>query len=146
MLQLLCGLIVAVAFLVLQVWCQPYHMPSNNFLAMAGNVSIVLKFISSVGVQVNSLYGGTVDEQFLTVALFLAAFTVFAIALLQLLLAVRSQRLATADGASIFSRVAAAFNAVAASFSRSRTAAAAVPAATEPLVEENRRSAAINTA
>ena len=45
--QLLCGLLVAVAFLTLQIWCTPYRTASNNFLAMAINLSLVLEFVSS---------------------------------------------------------------------------------------------------
>ena len=50
--QLLCGLLVAIAFLVLQIWIAPYRTASNNLLAMLINISLVLDLVSSIGVQV----------------------------------------------------------------------------------------------
>ena len=88
--QLLCGQLVAVIFLVLQLWCAPYRTASNNFLAMAINVSLVLNFVSSIGVQVAAKYGiEAVDPMLLSIALYTAAFAVFPITLLTLLLAIR---------------------------------------------------------
>ena len=88
--QLLCAQLVAVIFLVLQLWCAPYRTASNNFLAMAINVSLVLNFVSSIGVQVAAKYGiEAVDPMLLSIALYTAAFAVFPITLLTLLLAIR---------------------------------------------------------
>ena len=88
--QLLCGQLVAVIFLVLQLWCAPYRTASNNFLAMAINVSLVLNFVSSIGVQVAAKYGiAAVDPMLLSIALYTAAFAVFPITLFTLLLAIR---------------------------------------------------------
>ena len=88
--QLLCGQLVAVIFLVLQLWCAPYRTASNNFLAMAINVSLVLNFVSSIGVQVAAKYGiEAVDPMLLSIALYTAAFAVFPITLFTLLLAIR---------------------------------------------------------
>jgi len=117
MLQLLCGLLVANSFLVLQIWCAPYRTASNNFLAMAVDASLVLEFISSAGVQINSLYGGNLNEEALSVALYVAAFTVFMITALSFLLSLRRQQ----------------------------QTANATPAAEELLSDES-REAAINTA
>ena len=78
-------------FLVLQLWCAPYRTPSNNFLAMAVNMSIVLNFISSIGVHPSTSFDADISELMLTVALFIAAFTVFGITLCSLLTAVRNQ-------------------------------------------------------
>lgn len=83
--QLLCGLLVAITFLTLQLWCTPYRTASNNFLAMAIDISLVLDFISSIGVQINAKYRGDVDGMMLSVALYMAAFAVFPITLLSLL-------------------------------------------------------------
>ena len=88
--QLLCGQLIAVIFLVLQLWCAPYRTASNNFLAMAINVSLVLNFVSSIGVQVAAKYGiAAVDPVLLSIALYTAAFAVFPITLFTLLLAIR---------------------------------------------------------
>ena len=88
--QLLCGQLIAVIFLVLQLWCAPYRTASNNFLAMAINVSLVLNFVSSIGVQVAAKYGiEAVDPVLLSIALYTAAFAVFPITLFTLLLAIR---------------------------------------------------------
>jgi len=76
--------------LVLQLWCAPYRTASNNFLAMAINVSLVLNFVSSIGVQVAAKYGiEAVDPMLLSIALYTAAFAVFPITLFTLLLAIR---------------------------------------------------------
>ena len=88
--QLLCGQLIAVIFLVLQLWCAPYRTASNNFLAMAINFSLVLNFVSSIGVQVAAKYGiAAVDPVLLSIALYTAAFAVFPITLFTLLLAIR---------------------------------------------------------
>jgi hypothetical protein len=89
--QLLCGLLVAFAFAILQVWCAPYRTASNNFLAMAIDVSLVLDFISSIGVQANAKYNGDIDGTLLSIALYAAAFVVFPITFLSLLLALDPQ-------------------------------------------------------
>lgn len=89
--QLLCGLLVAFAFAILQVWCAPYRTASNNFLAMAIDVSLVLDFISSIGVQANAKYNGDIDGTLLSIALYAAAFVVFPITFLSLLLALDHQ-------------------------------------------------------
>ena len=89
--QLLCGLLVAIAFLVLQIWIAPYRTASNNFFAMLVNVSLVLDFVSSIGIQVNSEYGGDIKEWLLSVALWTSAFAVFPLTLLSLLSALRQR-------------------------------------------------------
>ena len=90
LIQLLCGLLVANMFLVLQLWCAPYRTASNNFLAMAINVSLVLNFVSSIGVREAAKYGiEAVDPILLSIALYTAAFAVFPITLFTLLLAIR---------------------------------------------------------
>jgi hypothetical protein len=77
-------------FLVLQLWCAPYRTASNNFLAMAINVSLVLNFVSSIGVREAAKYGiEAVDPILLSIALYTAAFAVFPITLFTLLLAIR---------------------------------------------------------
>mmetsp|Transcript_76621 Transcript_76621/g.151867 ORF Transcript_76621/g.151867 Transcript_76621/m.151867 type:complete len:1162 (-) Transcript_76621:155-3640(-) len=87
--QLLCGLLVAIAFLVLQIWTAPYRTASNNFLAMALGLSIVLHFVSSVGVQVNSLYGGDIAQWILSIVLWASAFAIFLLTFLTFLTALR---------------------------------------------------------
>ena len=88
--QLLCGLLVANIFSILQLWCAPYRTASNNFLAMTINFSLVLNFVSSIGVQVAAKYGiAAVDPILLSIALYTAAFAVFPITLFTLLLAIR---------------------------------------------------------
>ena len=78
--QLLCGLVVAVGFLVLQLWCAPYRRPGNNFVAMVGGAGLVLQFISSLGVQINAATGvAYVDNSLVTAGLFVSAFAVFII-------------------------------------------------------------------
>ena len=88
--QILCGLLTAIVFLVLQLYCAPYRTASNNFLAMAVNFSLVLNFVSSVGVQVMA-FGVPIDSTLLSVVLFAAALTVFPITLVSLLTALREQ-------------------------------------------------------
>jgi hypothetical protein len=57
---------------------------------MAINVSLVLNFVSSIGVQVAAKYGiAAVDPMLLSIALYTAAFAVFPITLFTLLLAIR---------------------------------------------------------
>jgi hypothetical protein len=57
---------------------------------MAINVSLVLNFVSSIGVQVAAKYGiEAVDPMLLSIALYTAAFAVFPITLFTLLLAIR---------------------------------------------------------
>ena len=57
---------------------------------MAINVSLVLNFVSSIGVQVAAKYGiAAVDPVLLSIALYTAAFAVFPITLFTLLLAIR---------------------------------------------------------
>jgi hypothetical protein len=130
MLQLLCGLLVAMSFLILQMWCAPYRTASNNFLAVAVDASLVLNFISSVGVQVNSLYDGHVDEMYLSIALYAAAFTVFIIVMLSFLLSLGRQ---PAGGAPSFGSAQA-------------VTAASTNTAAEELLGDESREAAINTA
>jgi hypothetical protein len=97
--QLLCGLVCAVTFLVLQIWAAPYRTASNNFLAMMVNFSIVLNFVSSLGVQVNANYvairsmGLPADmyAPLLSVVLYVSAFAVFPLTLVSLLLALRQR-------------------------------------------------------
>jgi hypothetical protein len=165
MLQLLCGLLTAVSFLILQIWCAPYRTASNNALAVATDVSLVLEFISSVGVQINSLYDSRLNEEFLSVALNVATFSVFTFTLLfflfKWLFPVQGNVAAdsgTAAGASTiaavpaFSRAAAAAStrasavaaAVFSSCSHGRTTISAAAPAAEELLAEASRDAAIN--
>ena len=59
---------------------------------MAINVSLVLNFVSSVGVQVDAKYGiAAINPELLSVALYIAAFAVFLITLLSLLFALRTR-------------------------------------------------------
>jgi hypothetical protein len=78
--QLLCGLVASFAFTVLQIWAAPYTLPSNNFVALVANAGIVLNFVSSLGVQVNSATGHNyVNNMLLEAGLFAAAFAVFVV-------------------------------------------------------------------
>ena len=60
----------------LLLFCTPYCTASNNFLAMAVNFSLVLNFVSSIGVQVQSNFGAPINSTLMTLVLFVAAFTV----------------------------------------------------------------------
>ena len=94
--QLMFGLITACSFLVLQIWCAPYMETSNNFLAMAACTGLVLAFVTSLGVQVNSKTDVEyVNHTLLLIGLYVAAFAVLAITLLSFL-ASRSLRIAHA--------------------------------------------------
>ena len=85
--QLLCGQLVAIAFLVLQLWCAPYRTASNNLFAMVVNVSLVLDFVSSLGVQMKAEYGDPINPTLLSIALYAASFAIFPITLFSLLVA-----------------------------------------------------------
>jgi len=98
--QLLCGQVVAIVFLVLQLWCAPYRTASNNFLAMAVNFSLVLNFVSSLGVQLNAMGHADVHPTLLLIVLIAATFTVFPLTLILLLAAFRQQQSA-AQGTSV---------------------------------------------
>ena len=91
LLQLLCGLLVAISFHTLQVWISPYRTASNNFLAMAINVSLVLNLVSSLGVQINAKSSNSINATLLSVALYTAAFAVYLVTLLSLLAALRQR-------------------------------------------------------
>ena len=101
--QLLCGLCVAFAFAVLQIWSAPYAKPSNNFMAMAASAGLVLNFVASLGVQVNEKFGGgLIDESMLTAALYVSALSMFVVALVAFLSA-RSLRIDLAEARRAFS-------------------------------------------
>ena len=89
--QLLCGLVASFAFTCLQIWVAPYRTVSNNFLATLINVSLFMDFVSSIGVKVNSEYGGDIQPLSLSVLLYTSAFAVFLLTLLSLLLALRQR-------------------------------------------------------
>ena len=84
--QLLCGLLVAFGFSILQVWFIPYRTASNNLVATVVNVSLVLNFVSSLAVQVNAQYGSNINPTLLSAMLYVAALVMFPIMLLSLLL------------------------------------------------------------
>ena len=85
LLQLLLGLLLAFAFATLHMWCAPHRQPSDNFLAAAINVLLVLNFVSAVGVQMRNKYNDPISPLFLSIALYTAAFAILPIALLPLL-------------------------------------------------------------
>jgi hypothetical protein len=87
--QLLCGLLVTFTFCCLQLWALPYRTKSNNFLAMVVNVSLVLNFVGTIGVQINSQYYGDIDSKLLQAALFTAALAVFPLPFFSLLAKMR---------------------------------------------------------
>ena len=90
--QLLCGLMAAISFLVLQIWCAPYELPSSNFLAVA-SAGLALQFVTSLGVQVNSQTGHDyVNGTLLSIGLYVAAFAVIVFTLISFL-ASRSLRI-----------------------------------------------------
>ena len=86
--QLLFGLVIAISFLVLQLWCAPYQQQSSNFIAMVASAGLTLQFVASMGVQINSKASGAdpvVDEMLLSLGLYVAAFAVFVVTLLNFL-------------------------------------------------------------
>lgn len=90
--QLLFGLLVAIAFLVLETWCAPYQNPGNNYVALIASTSLVLNFISSLGVQFNSVSGnGLVNASLLSAGLFIAAFAVFVVTTFTFISALRKK-------------------------------------------------------
>jgi len=84
--QMLCGLVVAFAFSILQIWFIPYRTASNNFVEMLVNVSLVLTFVSSLGVQINAQYDSNINPELLSAMLYVTALVMFPIMLLSLLL------------------------------------------------------------
>ena len=84
--QLLFGLMAAISFLVLQIWCAPYQQSSSNFLAMVASAGLALHFVTSLGVQFNSQTGGTyVKGVLLSIGLYVAASAVFVFTLMSFL-------------------------------------------------------------
>ena len=95
--QLLCGLLVAFTFCCLHIYFAPYRTASNNLLAMAINFSLVLAFVSSISVKVNSEYGGDINPFLLSLALWASAFAVFPLTLLLLSSALFQRRIIPAQ-------------------------------------------------
>jgi len=90
--QLLIGLLVAVAFCVLETWCAPYQKPGNNYIALMASMSLVLNFVSSLGVQFNSVSAeGLVNQTLVSFGLFGAAFVVFAVTAFTFCMALRER-------------------------------------------------------
>ena len=81
-----------IAFLVLETWCAPYQNPGNNYVALIASTSLVLNFISSLGVQFNSVSGtGLVNASLLSAGLFIAAFAVFVVTAFTFISALRKK-------------------------------------------------------
>ena len=74
---------------------------------MAVNFSLVLNFVSSIGVQVQSNFGAPINSTLMTLVLFVAAFTVFPITLFSLVAALRQQPFPSAEEALLSSTSAA---------------------------------------
>jgi hypothetical protein len=80
--QLFCGVIAAVSFLIVQLWCAPYVSASNNLVAMVAGTSLVLNLIASLGLQVNAkLSDGDQDADIalITAMLCISAFLVLTV-------------------------------------------------------------------
>ena len=55
LLQLYLGVVVALCILVLQLYAQPYRLPTDNFLSMVSAAALVLTLLGSLGVQMINL-------------------------------------------------------------------------------------------
>ena len=103
--QLLLGLLVAIVFLVLQLWWSPYRTPSNNFLAMGVSVSIVLNLVGSICVQEDAKYGSeAVNPILLSAPLCVATFAAFLLTLLFYFVGIRKAMKSRIDSTVSVSR------------------------------------------
>ena len=85
LIQIFCGVTVAVCYLALQIWISPFRMPGNNLLSLGTNLALVLNLLSSLGVQFNAKYNAdAIHPYLLTVILFLAGSAVLLATLLTL--------------------------------------------------------------
>ena len=57
--QILCGVMVAFFYLVLQIWTSPYCTRSDNLLALGAGLALVLNMQSSLGLQLNAVTSRT---------------------------------------------------------------------------------------
>ncbi len=87
--QLLCGTLAACTFAVLQMCFRPYRTEGNNAVATVASSSLVLAFLCSLGVQINSITDSSGDHNtfmfvntaLLEAGLFVATFAAFAVTL-----------------------------------------------------------------
>ena len=76
--QILCGVMVALFYLVLQIWTSPYCMRSDNLLALGAGLSLVLSLLSSLGLQLNAVTSQTFFSPIvLSIVLYAAGVAIF---------------------------------------------------------------------
>ena len=90
--QILCGVMVALFYLVLQIWMSPYRMRSDNLLALGAGLSLVLNLLSSFGLQLNALTSQAfISPIVLSIVLYAAGVATFGSTMVIFLVAVRKQ-------------------------------------------------------
>ena len=76
--QILCGVMVALFYMVLQIWTSPYCTRSDNLLALGAGLALVLNLLSSLGLQLNAVTEKTFFSPIvLSIILYVAGMSIF---------------------------------------------------------------------
>jgi len=93
LIQIFCGVAVAMCYAVLQIWSAPYRMPGNNLLALGSSLALVLNLLSLLGIQFNAKYSTDAINSGLLSTILFAAGSVVLLATVLTLCAALGRRL-----------------------------------------------------